>query len=191
MLTLGTGIGSGFVIDGRVLHGAHDMAGEAGHMIVAPGGRLCGCGQRGCLEAYASAPATVKRAVEALAAGEHTSLAQIWQGGTGTITAKDVFDAARDGDRLASRIAEETATFLGLACVSLCRVLDPQMIVFAGGMILAGESLFERVRKAFREQSWNILEDQVQIVPATLGNDAGFIGAAAVAWDAARSGKPA
>lgn len=188
MLTLGTGVGSGIVIDGKVLHGAFDLAGEAGHMIVMPNGRLCGCGQRGCLEAYASASATARRAEEALAAGEESKLSALYSRGVDRMTTKDIFDAAKEGDALATRITEETTTLLGIACVSLCRVLDPQMIVFAGGMILAGQYLFDRVRSSFAEHTWKMVPPKVQIVPAQLGNDAGFIGAAAVAWDAHRAG---
>ena len=187
MLTLGTGVGSGIIIDGKVLHGAFDVGAEAGHMIIVPEGRLCGCGQHGCLEAYASATNTAKRAIEAIEAGEKSSLQKILNGPDGTITAKDVFEAAESGDALASRIVDETATYLGIACVSLCRLLDPQMIVFAGGMILAGQFLFDRVRAAFLSHTWKMVKPQVQIVPALLGNDAGFIGAAAVAWDAFRT----
>ncbi|MCE9592223.1 MAG: ROK family glucokinase [Planctomycetes bacterium] len=189
MLTLGTGVGSGIIVGGKIIHGAFAMGGESGHMIVVPGGRLCGCGQHGCLEAYTSASATGRRAVEALQSGASSSLARDFANRLDTITAKDVFDAARSGDALANRIVDETATYLGIACVNLCRILDPQMIVFAGGMILAGDMLFDRVRSAFRANTWTVVESKVEIVPALLGNDAGFIGAAAVARNGHRNGQ--
>ncbi|MCX5658153.1 MAG: ROK family protein [Planctomycetota bacterium] len=214
MLTLGTGVGSGLIVDGMLIHGAYDLGAEAGHMIVVPNGRACGCGQAGCLESYASATATVKRVIELLRGGEPSSLLDLfdpWEEkieaeelraskiigagkrgmkrpGLDKITAKDVFDAAKAGDALALRVVDEVATYLGIACVSLCRLFDPQMIVFAGGMILAGDFLFDRVREAFRKQTWKVVESKVEIVQAVLGNDAGFIGAAAVAWNAARTG---
>lgn len=178
MLTLGTGVGSGIIIQGRVFHGGFGIAGELGHMIVKPGGTKCSCGQRGCLEMYASASGTGRRAAEAVAAGEASSLSQ-----HRTITSKEVFDAAKQGDALAMRIVRETAEVLGIAVVNLCRILDPHMIVFAGGMILAGDMLFDQIRSVVRENWWNMNEPRVRIVPAELGNDAGFIGAAAVAWD--------
>lgn len=181
MLTLGTGVGSGIIVDGRIVHGAFAMGGEAGHMLIQPGGRACGCGQRGCLEAYTSASSTARRAVEALKAGESSSLSRDFADRLDTITAKDVFEAAQSGDPFANRIVDETATYLGIACVSLCRILDPQMIVFAGGMVLAGNHLFDRVRAAYKANSWTVVESKVELVPALLGNDAGFIGAAAVA----------
>jgi glucokinase len=188
MLTLGTGVGSGVIVDGHVVHGASTMAGEAGHMIVVPNGRLCGCGQRGCIEAYASATNTARRAVEALVLGEASSLKKMFDQDKDLVTSKAVFDAAKAGDALAARIAEETMDLLGLTCVNLCRVLDPQMIVFAGGMILSGDYLFDGIRRAFKKHTWNVDAPQAAIVPAALGNDAGFIGAAAVAWDADQRG---
>lgn len=189
LLTLGTGIGSGVIVDGQVLHGGHGWAGEAGHMIVVPGGRPCSCGQLGCVEAYGSASNTAKRAVEAIGAGRPSALAKRLAPGEKGIDAKDVFEAAKEGDGLAQQIVEETAEYLGIACVSLCRILDPQMIVFAGGMIQAGEYLFARVRAAYARQTWRMTADRVVIVPSPLGNDAGLIGAAGVAWDAERKGR--
>ncbi len=180
-LTLGTGVGSGVVVDDQIIHGALGRGGEAGHMIVVPeGGRKCGCGQRGCLETYASASHTARRAEEAMEAGETSSLNQIRE--QRSVTAKDVFDAAKAGDTLANRLVNETAMYLGIACVNLSRLLDPQMIVLAGGMVQAGEFLIDRVREAFTSRSWAIMKDHVRIVGAALGNDAGIIGAAAVAW---------
>ena len=198
MLTLGTGIGAGLVDDGKIVHGAFGNGGEGGHIIVVPDGRACACGQRGCLEAYASASWTARRAEEALDAwsggesgggGQASLLAQLYQPGQQPLTAKAVFDAAMAGDALALQIVDETATYLGLACVSFCRLLDPQMILFAGGMILSGDFLFHRVRQAFAKHTWTVAADRVRITPAALGNDAGVIGAGAVAWDAHQGGR--
>ena len=190
MLTLGTGIGSGLIVDGRIVHGGFGNGGEGGHIIVEPGGRACACGQKGCLEAYASASWTARRAEEALDGGrEVSSLAESYEPGRTPLTAKAVFDAAQAGDALALRIVDETATYLGVACVSFCRLLDPQVILFAGGMILSGDFLFDRVRRVFAEHSWTAAPDQVRIMPAALGNDAGVIGAGAVAWDAHQAGR--
>ena len=183
MLTLGTGIGTGLIVDGQVIHGGFNVGGEGGHMIVDPHGPACGCGQRGCLESFASASHTARRAVEALDAGEPSTLQAVRAGGA-QVTSKDVFEAARGGDALARRIAGQTAMYLAVGCVNLCRILDPQMIVFAGGMILAGDQLFAMVRQEFQKRTWKVAEDRVRIVPAQLGNDAGFIGAAGVAWKA-------
>jgi glucokinase len=184
MLTLGTGVGSGLVVNGKIVHGSVGNAGEGGHIIVQPNGRQCGCGQRGCLETYGSASRTGQRAAEAVRdSKEATTLREPFEKGK-EITAKMVFDHAKAGDKLARRVVEETVMYLAVGCVTLCRLFDPQMIVFAGGMILAGDYLFDQIRAEFHRQSWTILKDHVEIVPSTLGNDAGFIGAAAVAWDA-------
>ena len=190
MLTLGTGIGTGLIYDGRLIHGAYGAGGEGGHMIIQPGGRPCACGQLGCLEAYASATNTAHRAEEAIKSGEESVLVDSYHANGQELTAKEVFDAAAGGDDMAGRIIDETARYLGLACINICRFLDPQMIVFAGGMILAGEILFDRVRTAYASNCWHQMDtDHMRIVPAVLGNDAGLIGAAAVAWDADKTGR--
>jgi len=182
MMTLGTGIGAGYVIDGRLVHGAKGRGAEGGHMIVMPDGRPCGCGQAGCIEAYASASNTARRAIERLETGDTSSLETITNAGN-QVSSRDVFDAAKAGDDLALEIVDETAYLLAVACVNYCRMLDPQMIVFAGGMILAGDFLFDKIRTKFKELTWTAADDYVEIVAAQLGNDAGFIGAAAVARD--------
>ncbi len=186
-LTLGTGIGGGVVVDGKIVHGGFGNAGEAGHLIVMPNGRLCGCGQRGCIEAYASATHTAKRAAEAIEAGETSTLTDVTTKQNRALTAKDVFDAAKANDALALRIVDETALYLGITCVSLCRLLDPQIIVLAGGMVEAGDFLIDKVRQAFTSQNWQMAKPRVRIVPPQLGSDAGLIGAAAVAWNAQAS----
>jgi glucokinase len=189
MLTLGTGVGGGVIIDGHVYHGGFGFAPEIGHMIMVVNGEPCGCGQHGCLESYASATATIRRAIQAIQVGEATSLRALYEKNSHELSAKDVFDAAKAGDTVAQRVVDQTVTYLGVACASICRLYDPQMIVFAGGMILAGDFLFDHVRAVFKQQNWKLLPARVQIVPAQLGNDAGIIGAAAVAWDRDQSGE--
>ena len=185
MLTLGTGVGSGIIVNNHVFHGGRGYGGEAGHMIVAANGRRCNCGQRGCLEAYASASHTAARALEALQASrDDSSLRAVAADNGGRITAKDVCDHAKDGDPLATRILDETAMYLGIACVNLTRLFDPQLVVLGGGLALAGDFLIHRVRAAYREHDWHATESTLQIVAAELGYDTGIVGAAAVAWDA-------
>lgn len=186
MLTLGTGVGGGIVIGGRVLHGGFGLAAEVGHLILHPGndGLPCGCGQRGCLELYASANAAARRAKEAVQTGRPTSLRSCTEP-----TAKDLFDHAQAGDVLAVEVAQGVCNDLAWTCITLARVLDPKMIVFAGGMALAGDWMFDRIRRSFRERTWRIASaDTLAIVPARLGNDAGIIGAAGVAWEVSQRG---
>ncbi|NIA07397.1 MAG: ROK family protein [Actinobacteria bacterium] len=181
LFTLGSGIGGGVVIDGQVLHGAHGFAAELGHVIVVPDGRLCGCGQHGCAEAYASANSTIARATEALDAGRASSLAQVLRDNT-QLTAKDVADHARRGDPLAEEILDGSAYYLALLSLNVRAVVDPQMVVLGGGMSHAGDILLTAVRKHFKRLNWHLQgADRCRIELAVLGNDAGMIGAAMAA----------
>lgn len=180
MLTLGTGVGGGIVLDGTVWRGPFENAGEIGHTIVALDGRPCPCGQRGCLERYSSANAIGERAVEALQDGAASSLREAWERGE-RITSREVREAMLAGDELASRIWDEACRYLAAACVNLQHTLCPERVVLAGGLINAGAHLLDPVRTHFDAMSWKIANDRPEIVFATLGTDAGMIGAAALA----------
>ncbi|NIA17053.1 MAG: ROK family protein, partial [Planctomycetes bacterium] len=160
--TLGTGIGGGLICGGRLVHGFDDNAGELGHIIVQHGGRLCGCGQRGCVEAYASAGATAKRAAEAIEAGAESSLKTVLEK-TGRITCKNVYEHLAAGDELAKKITDETAEMLAILSVSMVHVTGPAKIVFAGGMIAAGAPLLSRIKYYFREHLWQLKPESVEI----------------------------
>ena len=183
MLTLGTGVGGGFIANGKLIRGAHGYGSEPGHIIVNPAGTRHTSGSPGCLEQYASASGCGRRATELVEAGHASTLKAVYDANHKQVTAKDVFAHAKAGDKLATQVLEEVTQYLGILCVNLCRIFDPQMIVFAGGMILAGDELFNRVRQVFKDYTWSIGSPFPQIVPSQLGNDAGFIGAAAVARD--------
>ncbi|MBX2852705.1 MAG: ROK family protein [Phycisphaeraceae bacterium] len=180
LVTLGTGVGSGIVLNRRVFHGGGGLAGEVGHMIVEPNGHLCACGQYGCLEQYASATAVVRQATELMAAGKSSTLkARV---DAGTLTTQDVFSAASEGDLVAERLIDDLASYLAIACVNLCRVIDLQAIVIGGGVAGAGDGLIRPLRKAFSRQNWGVGGGIMPKLSATeLGNDAGFVGAAALA----------
>jgi glucokinase len=182
LLTLGTGIGSGIVVDGKVLHGSHGLGAELGHMIVQPGDEMCGCGQRGCLERYSSAHYLARYAARLVKDGRPSSLAAILSRGE-IINSRDINEARKAGDHLAAEVWDRGAYYLGIACVSICRIFDPEMIVFGGGMAAAGEDLLEPVRRHFSKQDWKLTANSAQIGIATLENEAGCIGAAGVAWD--------
>jgi glucokinase len=182
LYTLGTGVGGGIVIGDLVVEGEHSHGAELGHMkIEMTNPRRCGCGRRGCLEAYASATAVVGRAREALEEDSGRSALHPVLRAHGDITAKDIFDAAAGGDALADRVVEETAFYLGVGAMNLMHVIDPDMIVFGGGMIAAGESFLERIRRHVRELAFPVPAEKTQVRYAQLGSDAGFIGAAACA----------
>lgn len=181
LFTLGTGIGGGVIIGDMVVEGEHSHGAEVGHMkIQMTDPRLCGCGKRGCLEAYASATAVVKRTREALEKDGKSTLHARNKGEDG-LTARHVFEAADVGDPLAQRIVEETAYYLAVGAANLMHVIDPDMVVYSGGMIAAGAPFLERVRHHIREVALPVPAERTKVVYAELGTDAGFIGAAACA----------
>ncbi len=181
LYTLGTGVGGGIVIGDLVIEGEHSHGAELGHMkIEMTNPRQCGCGRWGCLEAYASATAVVKRAREALAVdGGMSSLHQVLKDRKGEITSKDIFDAAAAGDALAEKIVEETAFYLAVGTTNLMHTIDPDMVVFGGGMIAAGEAFLDLIRRQVKHLAFPVPAEKTQIRYAQLGSDAGFIGAAA------------
>ncbi|MEM6260065.1 MAG: ROK family protein [Planctomycetota bacterium] len=179
LITLGTGVGSGIVLNRRVFHGGGGLAGEVGHMIVVPNGHLCGCGQYGCLEQYASATAIVRQATELIAAGKDSSLKPLVE--DGTLTTQSVFTAAAQGDIVAERLVDDLASYLAIACINLCRIIDLQAIVIGGGVAGAGDGLLIPLRKSFSRQNWGVAGGILPTLSVTqLGNDAGFVGAAAL-----------
>ena len=178
-LTLGTGVGGGVVIDGQVYHGSRNTAGELGHTVVEPNGRYCGCGNQGCLEAYAGAKNIVERTQEKIAAGSNTKL-------TSELTPKRIAAAAHAGDSLAVEIFAETGVYIGIALTSIAHVLNPEVAIIGGGIAEAGESLlFEPIRNEFTRRAMDI-PGMMKVVPATLGNRAGIVGAAMLAFSMGR-----
>jgi len=179
LFTLGTGIGGGIILGEHVLEGEHSHGGELGHIkIEMSNPRPCGCGRRGCLEAYASATSVVHRAQEALSAdGGQSSLHDAVR--SGELTSHTIFDAAAAGDELAAKLVEDTAFYLAVGAMNLMHTIDPDMVVFAGGMIAAGDAFLERIRHHVRELAFAVPAARTQICFAQLGGDAGFIGAAA------------
>ncbi|HNX27377.1 MAG TPA: ROK family protein [Phycisphaerae bacterium] len=182
MLTLGTGVGGGVIQENRVLHGTHEIGGELGHMIVQPGGRPCGCGQRGCLEQYCSAAFLAKYTVEKIKTqNPDSSLTKTYRD-SGELTALDVNLAQQAGDAFAIECWDECCYYMAIGCINLCRIFDPDRIVIAGGMSKAGDELINPTLKYIREFNWRMFEPQTPLAVASLGNSAGMIGAAGVAW---------
>jgi glucokinase len=182
LFTLGTGIGCGIVIGDLVIEGEHSHGAEVGHVkIEMTNPRQCGCGRWGCLEAYASATAIVKRTREALAVDAGNSVLHTMLKDEGEISAKPVFDAAAQGDPIARKIVEDTAFYLAVGAMNMMHTIDPDMVVFSGGMIAAGEPFLERIRHHVRQLAFPVPAAKTQIRYALLGSDAGFIGAAACA----------
>ncbi len=183
MLTLGTGIGGGLILDGRLWHGAYENGGELGHMIVHAGGRRCKCGQLGCLEAYASAPNIAKRATEAVEAGQQSCLKDVLDRGE-SIRPEMIAEAFGAGDSVATSVWTEACRYLAIACANIQHILNVERIVLAGGLSGAGDRLRQPVVRALEEVSSSMLGVPPDIRIARLGNDAGFIGSALSAFQA-------
>jgi glucokinase len=184
LLTLGTGVGSGIIVDGRVLHGWHEIGAELGHLIVQPDGEACNCGQKGCLERYSSATCMADYAMRLLRQTPRTSSLRAVLNSRGAIDSKEILEAALAGDELAKEVWDRSAYYLGVACVSICRVFDPDRILLGGGLASAGEAILQPVREHFRRMHWKLTDIETEIQIASLGIDAGFIGAAGAAWAA-------
>lgn len=181
VLTLGTGVGGGVVVFGQLLRGIDGTAAELGHLKVQRDGRRCGCGQHGCLEAYASVSGMVRTAVEGLEAGRPSVLDEMCGGDGEQITGKMISDAAQAGDALAFWVFEETATWLGMGIGSIINYQNPERVVLCGGMIAAGDILFGPVRRAAAANCFEVPGKRCEIVPAGLGADSGVLGCAGCA----------
>ncbi|MGM0881683.1 MAG: ROK family glucokinase [Bacillota bacterium] len=173
--TLGTGVGGGIIIDGKIVEGYAGMAGELGHMSIVPDLEAiqCGCGKMGCLETVSSATGIIRMAKDAVERGDRTSLSQVEN-----IMAKDVLDAAKAGDEVATRIVNRAAYYLGKSMAMIAIVLNPQYFIIGGGVSKAGDFLFDQIREVFEKYTQDQAKENVKIVAATLGNDAGVVGAA-------------
>ena len=191
MVNLGTGIGGGIVLDGRVIRGRFGIAGEFGHMQVVPDGIRCECGNRGCWEQYASGNALVREARSLMSAGSPvvSDLFDRVGGHPEDLTGPLVTEAARDGDQLARELLGEIGRWLGIGIADLAAALDPGTFVIGGGVSAAGELLLGPAREAFRRQlTGRGYRPEAQIVAAELGNEAGLVGAADLARTDALSG---
>lgn len=178
MVTLGTGVGGGVIVNGKVVTGAHGAGGEIGHICVNYSEtQTCGCGNRGCMEQYASATGIVRLAKEKLEASKEPSVLREKE-----ITAKEVFDAVKAGDKLAQEVAVQFGEYLGCGIANLAAVADPAVIVIGGGVSKAGEVLIPYIQKPYREHAF-FANKEVEFVLATLGNDAGMCGAAKLIID--------
>ena len=181
-LTLGTGVGGGVVIDEQVYHGSQNTAGELGHTVVEPDGRYCGCGNQGCLEAYAGAKNIVERTREKMETGRSTVLTKALEDET-VLTPRQISEAAHTGDAVAMEIFAETGRYIGIALTSIAHILNPQIAIIGGGIAEAGEKLlFEPIRAELSKRAMDI-PARMKIIKAHLGNDAGIVGAAMLALE--------
>lgn len=176
-ITVGTGIGSGLVINGKLVRGASNAAGEIGHIkLEMHDGQICGCGDTGCFEAYASGPSIVALAKEYIAGGKGTKYREL-AGSVDAITPAIVCQAAQQGDVVAKRIFTKMGEYLGIGLASVVNLLNPEKIVIGGGVADAGDILFDPLRKTLKDRAMPIQGAAVEVVHAELGNSAGLIGA--------------
>lgn len=184
MITLGTGVGSGIVIDGKVVYGHDGFAGELGHTKIIRGenARLCGCGQRGCIEAYASANGVARTAQEWLSTSDRASLLRNMP--VENITSKDVFEAAMQGDELAKEIFDYTGELLGQKLADFIAFSAPEAIILFGGLTKAGDILKNPIERAMNETVVRFWKNKVKLLFSTLkDSDAAILGASALVWD--------
>jgi glucokinase len=188
LFTLGTGVGGGIVVDDHLVEGRHSHGAECGHIVIQmENGRRCSCGAYGHLEGYASATALVQRAVEALESGEDSSLRRPLA--DGTLCARTINEAAEAGDPLGRRLMHETARFLAVGAVSLMHTIDPDIVLFSGGMIAAGPKFLNEIRENVSLLAFPTCAAKTRIEFASLGGDAGFIGAAGCVRQAVQEGR--
>jgi len=179
-VTLGTGVGGGIIIDGSIYSGAFFGAGEVGHHIICIGGELCGCGMKGCWEAYASANALIRDTIKAAKDNPLSQINWLTNNNLEKITAKTAFDAASVGDETAVAIVERYIDYLCAGLINIVNILEPQVVVIGGGVSGQGDGLIEAI-EARMDKFAPLSERNVKFVVAKLGNDAGVIGAAQLA----------
>ena len=174
-ITIGTGIGSGLIIDGRLIKGSTLSAGEIGHMTLQEhGGPICGCGNTGCLEALGSASSIVRRAEEVLSGGRPSRIRELK--GSGSLTPAIVAEAARKGDAPAQRILYETGRWIGIGLANVINLLNPEIIIIGGGVANAGNYLLDPIRETIKKRALRSPGEAVRVEPAQLGESAGIIG---------------
>lgn len=179
-VTLGTGVGGGIVIEGKLLHGAHGAGAEIGHMVInRDETAVCGCGKRGCVEQYCSATGIVRMAKLALAASKETSVLRDFE----NLTCKDIFDAGKQGDKLALRVLDKYYAYMGEFLANVCDVVNPECVVIGGGVSKAGSVLLEGMEPYFKKYVFHAASN-VRFALASLGNDAGAYGAFKLVVDA-------
>ncbi len=180
-IALGTGIGGGILVDNKLVTGARGAGGEVGHMTIVPNGKLCGCGKKGCFEAYVSATGIEREGASRLAVNKDN---RVWETVkvkvNQNVEAKDIFDAAKEGDKFALDIVDYVTEYISHGLSLLLHVTNPEVIVIGGGVALAGDILFDGIREKIKKYSFSVCIENLEILPAKLGSDAGIVGGGAL-----------
>lgn len=179
-IALGTGVGAGIFVDGYLISGMSGAGGEVGHMKLVPDGKLCGCGQKGCFEAYASATGMIREAISRLQVHKQNNLYEKFQGNWNALEAKDIFEAAQNGDRFAQDLVDYEAEYLAMGIGNLLNIINPEVIVLSGGIALAKENILKPLREKLKKYALEITLENLEIKTGSLGNEAGILGAVAL-----------
>ena len=178
-ITLGTGVGSGIIINGKIHRGSNFCGGEMGHMVINVDGIPCNCGRKGCWEKYASATALVSQAVEAMAGNKASLLWQTCEGDLNKVEGKTIFEAYDLGDAVAKAVVDKYLYYVAIGLTNVINALQPEAVCIGGGISGQGEKILAPIREMVKKERYSVYaEKQAAILPATLGNDAGIIGAA-------------
>jgi len=177
-ITLGTGVGGGLIINGKIYHGASGSAGEIGHMTVNPQGQKCNCGNYGCLETYVGSAYIVRKAIKEIRKGERSLIKKLAGGNLQSITSQTIQTAALKGDKLARRIWKEAGEYLGITLSGVINLLNPGVVVFGGGVAKAEELIFQPMKKEIRKRTFKVPFEKVKFTRTKFGADLGVIGAA-------------
>lgn len=184
LVTLGTGVGGGILIDGKLYEGGHSAGAELGHTVIRMNGKKCTCGRRGCLEAYASASALIEQAKAAMTKHSESAMWKLCGGDLNNVNGKTVFDGIKEKDKTAKRVFEKYISYLSEGVADICNIFRPDVVLLGGGICAQGETLLKPLRKRVDKMLFGGSENApVKIATATLGNDAGVIGAARLAMD--------
>ncbi|WP_291259200.1 ROK family protein [Fusobacterium sp.] len=176
-IALGTGIGGGIYIDGKLISGFTGAGGEVGHMKLVKDGRLCGCGQNGCFEAYASATGLVREATSRLTVNKNNMLYTMIDGNIEKLEAKDIFDAAKKGDKFSMDLVDYEAEYLAMGIGNILNIINPEKVVLGGGVAMAGDILLTPMKKKLEKYALGVTLENLEIVQGVLGNEAGIKGA--------------
>ena len=176
-VALGTGIGGGIYVNGMLVSGFKGAGGEIGHMKIVKDGRVCGCGQKGCFEAYASATGLIREAVSRLTVNKQNLLYTMIEGNVAGLEAQDIFDAAKEGDIFSLDLVDYEAEYLAMGIANILNIINPETIVLGGGVALAGDILLDPLRKKLEKYALPVTLEDLKIVQGILGNEAGIKGA--------------
>lgn len=181
-VTLGTGVGGGIIIDGKLFEGFKSVGAEIGHAVIKMGGELCSCGRKGCFEAYASATALIRQTKDAMKKDKNSVLWKLVDGDINAVNGKTPFDAALEGDKTAKKVVKDYIKYLSEGIINLCNEFRPEAVILGGGVCAQGEVLFKPLKKLVDKYIYGgTAYAPVEILTASLGNDAGFYGAARLA----------